>query len=156
MNCRVPHLCWRALAVWSLLMGAEFVHGLFRMKVLALWLGDFPARQVCVFTGSMLILLITYVCIPGIPATKTRTLLAVGFAWLTLTLVFEVCFGVSVLHRPWGDFLSDFNMLHGGMFPIGLAILTLSPLIAARWRGGSTGPRLLARNVLCDPAHKPP
>jgi len=45
-------------------MGAEFVHALRRMKVLALWLGDLPARQVCMFTGSMLILLITYVCIP--------------------------------------------------------------------------------------------
>jgi len=129
----------RALGLWLLLMSAEFVHGLWRVKFLALWLGDFPARQVCVFTGSLLILLITYVCIPWIPATKTRTLLGVGLGWLGLTLAFEVGFGYFVLHRTWDDFVSDFDMLHGGMFPIGLAVLALSPLIAARWREGSTG-----------------
>lgn len=145
MNRKTLRLWRRALAVWLLLMSAEFVHGLWRMKVLALWLGDFPARQVCVFTGSMLILLITYVCIPWIPATKTRTLLAVGLAWLALTLVFEVCFGLFVLHRPWDDFPSDFDMLHGGMFPIGLAVLTLSPLIAARWRADSVAPAVAGK-----------
>lgn len=128
----------RALALWLLLWAAEFVHGVWRMKVLAIWLGDFPARQVCVFTGSMLILFITYVCIPWIPATKTQTLLAVGFVWLGLTLGFDVSFGRLGLHRSWEDIGSDFDMPHGGMFPIGLAVLTLSPLIAARWRGSST------------------
>ena len=116
------------------------------MKVVTQWLGDFPARQVCMFTGSMLILPITYVCIPRIPARKTRMPLGLGLAWLALTLVFEVCLGLLVLHRPWEDFLSDFDMLHGDMFSIGLAVLMLSPLIAARWREGSVGwgPRLLA------------
>jgi hypothetical protein len=125
----------RALAVWFLLMSAEFVHGLWRMKVLALWLGDFPARQVCVLTGSLLILFITYVCIRWIPAKTTRTLLAVGLVWLALTLAFELGLGRFGLHRPWAEIGSDFDLLHGGMFPIGLAVLTLSPLIAARWRG---------------------
>jgi hypothetical protein len=115
------------------------------MKVLAIWLGDFPARQVCVFTGSMLILFITYVCIPRIPATKTQTLLAVGFVWLALTLAFDVGFGRLGLHRSWEEIESDFDMLHGGMFPIGLAVLTLSPLIAARWRGSSTRPERASR-----------
>jgi hypothetical protein len=135
----------RALALWLLLWAAEFVHGVWRMKVLAIWLGDFPARQVCVFTGSMLILFITYVCIPRIPATKTQTLLAVGFVWLALTLAFDVGFGRLGLHRSWEEIESDFDMLHGGMFPIGLAVLTLSPLIAARWRGSSTRPERASR-----------
>jgi hypothetical protein len=135
----------RALVLWFLLMSAEFVHGLWRVKVLALWLGDFPARQVCVFTGSLLILLITYVCIPWIPATKTRTLLGVGFGWLALTLAFELGFGRFGLHRSWEEIGSDFDVLHGGMFPIGLAVLTLSPLIAARWRGSSTRPECASR-----------
>lgn len=138
--CEQTFQLWRrALALWFLLMAAEFVHGVWRVKVLAIWLGDFPARQVCFFTGSLLILFITYVYIPWIPARKTQTLLAVGFVWLGLTLVFEVCFGYFVQHRPWEDLASDFDMLHGGMFPIGLAVLTLAPLIAARWRGSSTG-----------------
>ena len=55
MNRHSFQLWRRALAVWFLLMSAEFVHGVWRMKFLALWVGDFLARQVCVFTGSLLI-----------------------------------------------------------------------------------------------------
>jgi hypothetical protein len=145
MSQRTLQIGVRAFALWVLLMSVEFVHAVWRTKFLALWLGDFVARQVCVFTGSLLILFLTYVCIPWIPATKTRTLLGVGLGWLGLTLVFEVCFGYFVLHRPWEDFLSDFDMSHGGMFPIGLAVLTLSPLIAARWRGTPTRPECATR-----------
>jgi hypothetical protein len=135
-------LVLRAFVLWLLLMSLEFLHGLWRTKVLALWIGDFPARQVCVFTDSALILFVTYVCIQWIPATKTRTLLSIGLAWLGLTLVFDLPFGHFVLHRSWKDLGADFNLFHWGMFPIGLAVLTLSPLIAARWRGFASGTRL--------------
>lgn len=62
------------------LMSAEFVHGLWRMKVLGLWLEDFPARHVCVLTGAVLILLITYVCIPWIPRRRQEA------AWCGISL----------------------------------------------------------------------
>jgi hypothetical protein len=157
MRQRILQIGLRAFALWLLLMTAEFVHGVWRAKVLALWLGDFPARQVCVFTGSLLILLLTYVCIPWIPARETRTLLGVGLGWAVLTLLFEVCFGYFVLHRPCEDLASDFDMGHGGMFPIGLAVLTLSPVIAARWRGFSAQSARAERGEqgrVCDLDHQ--
>lgn len=62
----------RALAFWLLLWAAEFVHGIWRMKVLAIWVGDFPARQVCVSAGSLLILFVTYVCTRGFLLPRHR------------------------------------------------------------------------------------
>jgi hypothetical protein len=53
----------RAVGLWFLLMLAETLHGLWRVKVLALWIGDTAARDVSVFTGSLVILLITLACI---------------------------------------------------------------------------------------------
>ena len=91
----------RAFGLWVLLMCVESIHGLWRMKVLAAWIGDFPTRQVCVFTGSLLIVFVTYAFIRWIPAGRTCTLLAVGAGWLGLTLVFEVCFGHFALRRSW-------------------------------------------------------
>src|SRR5689334_19316746 len=111
----------RALALWFLLISLECLHGLWRMKVLSLWIGDFPARQVCVFTSSALILFVTYVCIEWIPATETRSLLGIGLTWSGLTLGFDLSFGHFVLRRSWEDLAADFNLLHWGMFPIGLA-----------------------------------
>jgi hypothetical protein len=134
-------LWFRAFALWLLLIGVEVLHGLWRTKVLAPWMGDdFAARQVCVFTGSLLILAITYVTIEWIPRRGTGTLLGVGAAWFGFTLVFDFCFGRFALHRSWQDIGSDFNILQGGMFPIGLAVLTFAPLIVTWLRRSLPAP----------------
>ena len=52
-------LAARAFAVWLLLITAEVVHGIVRTLVLTPVVGDFRARQLGVFTGSLLILRIT-------------------------------------------------------------------------------------------------
>ena len=151
----------KSLALWLLLMSVETVHGLWREKVLSIWLGDFAARQVCVFTGSLLILFVTYVCIPWIPARKAKTLFAIGVAWLGLTIAFEFAVGHFALQRSWEDIASDFNPSEGHMFPIGLAILTFTPLIAAGLRGVlGESPAALEQSQIngrpCDLYHKLP
>lgn len=47
----------RALLVFLLIATVEVLHGIARVIFLAPRLGDFPARQFAVFTGSALILL---------------------------------------------------------------------------------------------------
>lgn len=61
----------RAVGLWVLLMAAETFLGLWRVKVLSIWLGKDFARDVGVFTGSLIILLITFACIGWIPARDT-------------------------------------------------------------------------------------
>jgi hypothetical protein len=51
----------RPLAVWLLILLVETIHGLARTVFLTPRLGDFRARQVSVFTASVLILAITAV-----------------------------------------------------------------------------------------------
>lgn len=124
----------RALLVWFVMMGVEFTHGALRTIFLAPLLGDFRARQVSVFTGSILIVLIACLFIPWIRAHSKGALILVGILWLGLTLVFELSLGLYVFQRTWASLASDFNILEGGLFPIGLVVLTLSPLIAAKVR----------------------
>lgn len=130
----------RAIALWFLLMMAETLHGLWRAKVLALWIGDAAARDVSVFTGSLIILLITWACIGWIPARSARTLLLVGLTWVVLTMAYELALGRLVFHQTWAEILSDFDLLHGRLLPIGLLFLMFSPLLAARLRGQITAP----------------
>jgi hypothetical protein len=68
-------------------------------------------------------------------AESWRELLTVGLLWLTMTLAFEIGFGRLVLHYSWERLLSDCNLAHGGLLGIGMLVLTVSPLIAARIRG---------------------
>ena len=151
----------KSIALWILLMSVETVHGLWREKVLSIWLGDFAARQVCVFTGALLILFVTYVCIPWIPAKTAKSFFAIGVAWLGLTIAFEFSLGHFALHRSWEVIVSDFNISEGHLFPVGLAILTFTPLIAARLRGilGESAAALEQNQTnahTCDLHHKLP
>ena len=51
------------MGLWFLLMAAETLHGLWRVKVLAPWIGDEFAHEVAVFTGSLIIVQIAFTCI---------------------------------------------------------------------------------------------
>ena len=44
----------RALSIWLTLVTVETIHGVIRRLVMEPLLGDFPARQVSVFTGALL------------------------------------------------------------------------------------------------------
>jgi hypothetical protein len=123
----------RAVSVWLLLIGAEVVNGTVRVLVLEPRLGDFRARQLGVFTGSALILTLTYTCIPWIRARSSRQLLAIGALWVSLTLPFEIGLG-RLSGNSWQRIGSDFDLSHGGLLPLGLLVMLCAPLIATRIR----------------------
>src|SRR5579885_1515069 len=91
----------RALAVWCVLIGVEVVHGTLRTLLLAPHIGDLPARQIGVFTGSALNLLVAYVFVRWMGARRSSDLLMVGLLWLILTLLFELSFGRLVVGVSW-------------------------------------------------------
>jgi len=96
--------------------------------------GDFRVRQIGVFTGSLLILVITYVFVDWMQTRCAKSLVPVGLFWFVLTLLFEVGFGRFVAGRSWPDVVSDFDIAHGALLPFGLAVLTPAPLLASRFR----------------------
>jgi hypothetical protein len=125
----------RALIVWLIIMCVEFIHGILRTVLLVPQVGDFQARQIAVFSGSILIFIITCLLVRWMHADTTRALVFIGFVWLVLTLLFELSFGRFVLHLPWHRLLEDYNIVRGGLLPFGMIFLTFSPLIAAKLRG---------------------
>jgi hypothetical protein len=130
----------RAVGLWFLLMAAETLQGLWRVKVLALWIGDEFARDVAVFTGSLIILLITFACIGWIAARDAKTLLLVGSTWVVLTIGYEFALGRIAFNRSWSEIASDFDLFEGRLLPLGLLFLLFAPLLAA-WLRGRIGAR---------------
>jgi hypothetical protein len=119
----------RAVGLWAMLMAAETLHGLWRVKVLSIWVGDDFARDVGVFTGSLIILLVTFAFIDWIPSRNVRTLLLVGSSWVVLTIGYELALGRFGFRRPWSEIAADFNLLRGRLLPLGLVLLLFSPLL---------------------------
>ena len=129
------NIAGRAVTVWLILIAAEILHGIARGVFLVPRVGEFRSSQIGVFTGSLIILIFALVFVRRIGASGTTGLLAVGVLWLGLTLSFEVLFGRFVVGVSWERLAADYNLLEGGLLPIGMLILMLSPLIAARLRG---------------------
>jgi hypothetical protein len=122
------------LAIWLLIICGEIVHGLVRAVLLVPLIGEFRSNQIGVFTGSAIILVITYFTIHWIGAKRTWGLLAVGFVWLLLTVAFEVLFGRFVMGLPWKRIGAEYNVLRGGLMPLGLLALFFCPMIAEQLR----------------------
>jgi hypothetical protein len=68
-------------------------------------------------------------------ASRFSQLLYVGLLWLLLTVVFEMVLGRLILGYSWSQIAADYNLLQGGLMPIGLVLLTLAPFISAKIRG---------------------
>jgi hypothetical protein len=124
----------RAVGVWVILIAVEFVHGVLRAVFLVPVVGDSRARQIGVFTGSVLILCVAYLLVGWLRAENTKSLIIVGALWLVVTVVFEFGFGHFVFGRSWQDLGSDYNIAHGGFLAIGMLVLAFSPVIGARLR----------------------
>ena len=130
----------RSLAVWLLIILAETVHGVLRGLFLVPVVGDLRARQVGVVVGALIILAIAVGSIRWIGARTRIELLAAGGLWLALTLAFELLFGRYVAGASWDRLLSDYDPTQGGYLALGMGVLALSPLIAAKVRGLPTEP----------------
>lgn len=126
---------FRVFSVWFIIIIAEVIHGILRGLFLVPVLGDFASRQTGVFTGSLIILAVVYMTVRWIGAKGWKELLVAGFIWMVLTLSFEISFGRFVMGYGWDRILSDFNILNGGLLPVGMLFLMLSPLAAAKMRG---------------------
>lgn len=124
---------FRAFAAWLVIAATESVHGTLRQLFLAPLIGDLPARQVSVFTGSGLIFVIALLLVRWIGATRPGPLLGVGLLWLVLTFLFEITLG-RLLGMDWQRILADYDLCRGGLMPIGMVVLLLAPLAAARFR----------------------
>ena len=124
----------RALVVWLVIIAVETVHGILRTLLLVPMMGDFPARQVSVFTGSLLIFGVTLLFINWIAARTTLQLLMVGTIWVLLTILFEITLGRLVLDLSWDRITEDYDITRGGFLGFGLLFMAVSPLLATRFR----------------------
>ena len=125
----------RALATWLVMIVAEILHGIARGIFLVPHVGEFRSSQIGVFTSSVIVLAVALVFGRWIGATRPTQLLMVGVLWLVLTLAFEILFGRMVMRLLWERLSADYNMLEGGLLPLGLLVLLLSLIIAGKVRG---------------------
>ncbi len=122
----------RGFAVWLIIIFAETLHGTIRLILLQPVVGDFKARQAAVLTGVLIIFTISYLSAKWLQTTNNFQLLTVGFVWLVLTVGFEILVGRLVMQFSWQRIFSDYDIFRGGLLPIGLLLLFLTPLMTVK------------------------
>jgi hypothetical protein len=127
---------WRVTLTWMLIILAESVHGAVREICIAPSIGDLRARQVGVLVGSGIIFALALATARWRGLEPRRALLFTGAYWVALTLVFEFALGRAI-GASWDRILSDYNPARGGFMVLGMVFMLLSPLLAAKLRGGA-------------------
>ena len=127
-------ILFRAFTVWLVIIAVETVHGILRTLLLVPIVGDFPARQISVFTGSLLIFAVTLFLINWIAVRTNLQLLGIGLLWVVLTVLFEIGLGRLVLGLPWERITEDYDLTRGGFMWLGLLFMAVSPWLAASFR----------------------
>ncbi len=123
----------RIFAVWLIIVIAETIHGVFRQLLIVPLIGDFPARQLGVLVGSVIILIIAILSARWLALNSIRQQLWVGTIWVALMLSFEITLGMMLgLSRE--RLFEDYNIIEGGFMGLGLLLLFLAPYLGARLR----------------------
>lgn len=115
----------RAVSIWLLIVVAESAQGAVRRLVVSPE-ADFVVRQASVITGALVIFAITWVCLRWMRLRTAGEALSVGGLWVALTLLFEVGLG-RLMGLGWDRILADYDLVHGGLMPLGLLAMALTP-----------------------------
>ena len=133
-------MMWRrAIAVWLLILGVESINGTIRQLFIAPVIGDKLARQIGVFIGSGLILLISWLTVRWLGVKTQNEQLMVGALWAILIVIFEIGLG-ALLGYTRERLLSDYNLARGGLMGFGLLFLLFAPMLGAKLRGMNSHP----------------
>jgi hypothetical protein len=138
----------RAFYVWLMIIAAECVNGAVREMFLQVRFGDRVTHQIGVAVGSWLVFIITLATIRWMRVNRTSALLAVGAVWVFLTFTLETVLSRLLVDRSFDRVMADYDPNRGGLMLLGLAVLAISPLVAARLRGvEAIAPQLEIRRV---------
>jgi hypothetical protein len=120
----------RAVLVWLVIILAESLQGAARRLLLSPG-ADFTVRQASVVLGALVIFGITWAFLRWMKVRSAAGALGVGLLWVAMTIAFEIALG-RALGLSWERLLSDYDVVHGGLMPLGLAAMALTPWLVRR------------------------
>lgn len=126
-------LLFKAFTIWFVILLLAIFNGLFRESVLVPELGSTSGFVVSGLLLSAVIIIVAYISLPWLGSTRATQLLAIGFGWLALTLIFEFSFGLAQ-GKSWQLLLEAYTFKNGNIWPVVLFTTTIAPYVAGKLR----------------------
>ena len=128
----------KAFALWLAVLGCAVFNGILREAILIPALGKTAGLLLSGLLLSALILVVTYIALPWLRPFRLQQLVGIGLVWVTLTLLFELAFGL-VQGKAWPTLLEAYMFKDGNVWPLVLLTTAAAPYIAGRLRGVPRG-----------------
>ena len=121
----------RAVLVWAAIVPFAIANGILRDAVLNPPLAAGTARALSDVQLSAVIFAWTLATYRWLGGPRGSAALAVGAAWLTLTVAFEFAFGRLVAGHSWEELIRPDRFTGGDIWPVVLLVVGVSPLLAS-------------------------
>jgi hypothetical protein len=125
----------KAAALWLAVLALAMLNGAAREKLLAPSLGSSSALVLSGIVLSACVFLVALLAAPWYGRLSSAQWFGVGALWLAMTLAFEFGFGRYVQHKAWSELLEAYAFKGGNLWPLVLAVVLISPWLAAKLRG---------------------
>lgn len=119
----------KAALTWFLFIPLAVINGTVRELLYKPHIGELLAHQISTFLASIAVIAVAYfLLVKEIENISDKTLLIIGFLWVSLTVGFEFSFGYYVEHLSVSKMIADYNLLNGRVWILFLIIVFLTPL----------------------------
>ena len=119
-----------ALIPWFLLVILAILNGFIRQKFIIPKVGDRKAHIIGTIIFLIVQFIVIFVYIKLVSANRILDLLAIGFFWLMLTILFEFGFGHYIMKHPWSKLLADYNIFKGRIWVLVLINNIFAPVFS--------------------------
>lgn len=126
----------KTFLLWLPMVPIAVANGLLREAWLKKHLPELRAHQVS--TVLLVIFLALYIgaVLRAWPPASAGQALAIGLAWVVLTVAFETLLGRYGSGRPWGELWGDYDLLAGRIWILVPLWLLVAPSLFYRWLRG--------------------
>jgi hypothetical protein len=130
----------RWLWLWIPMIALGILNGALRELTYGRHVGELGAHQLSCLVGVLLFGVYAWL-VPGRrPLERDGQALAVGLAWVALTVAFEFLFGRLVAGHSWERLVADYDLGAGRLWALVLVALGALPWLVSRLRRRAASP----------------
>jgi hypothetical protein len=112
---------------WFVMLIVSVANGAVRDFTYGKHMTELHAHQLSTLSGMVLLGTVIFAFVRRWPPASDRQALFIGLFWMLLTVVFEFIFFHFVAGHTWAELLANYDLLHGRIWVLLLAWITLAP-----------------------------
>jgi hypothetical protein len=125
----------KVILAWFVILLFAIANGGLREALLIPWLGEPIGMALSGLLLIMIVFILAALIVERFGRGGITKFLAIGAAWLVMTVLFEVVLGRFIQGRPWSVIRDQYTFADGNLWPLVLLGVGLAPMTMAKAKG---------------------